>query len=210
MTPAVRRLLWWTAGFVGIAVLGAALFLRGSGSTARREPFPFEERIARASWRFLVPREVRSATNPVAETPEVMQEALEHWADHCAVCHANDGSGASLIGRRVFPPVPDMRQSRTQNLTDGELFYAIEQGIPWTAMPAWTNQTPEGEVESWKLVRLVRRLPALTPADLQVIESFTPRSPAEEQRDREIDDFLSGKDPGTPTPKPHQHGKGGK
>jgi hypothetical protein len=40
------------------------------------------------------------------------------------------------IGRRVYPPVPDMREAPTQGLTDGELFYAIEQGIPWTAMPA--------------------------------------------------------------------------
>lgn len=207
MQPGLRRLLWWTAGLLVAAALMAAVFVRGSGISARRDPFPLEERIARASWRFLVPGESRNATNPVAETPEAMRDALEHWADHCAICHANDGSGASTIGRRTFPPAPDMRQPRTQNLTDGELFYAIEQGIPWTAMPAWGDGTPEGQHESWKLVRLIRHLPVLTADELQIIDSFMPRSPAQEQRDREIDDFLSGKGP-PPSPNPHQHGKG--
>src|SRR5579864_5842354 len=39
----------------------------------------------------------------------------------------------------------DLRASRTQGFTDGELFYAIEPGIPWTGMPAWTSGTDEGE-----------------------------------------------------------------
>ena len=85
-----------------------------------------------------------------------------------------------------------MRAARTQRLTDGELFYAIEQGIPWTAMPGWSNGTREGEQDSWKLVRFIRHLPSLTPAELTGMEKFNPRSPAELKRDRDIDDFLRG------------------
>jgi hypothetical protein len=94
------------------------------------------------------------------------------------------------IGRNVFPPAPDMREKRTQALTDGELFYAIEHGIPFTAMPAWGTDTPEGELQSWALVRFIRHLPALTPEELKDMERFNPKSLMDIQRDQEIDDFL--------------------
>ena len=83
-----------------------------------------------------------------------------------------------MIGRRIFPPSPDMRAASTQSLTDGELFYAIEHGIPWTGMPAWETGTPEGEQDSWKLVRFIRHLPSLTPAELTQMEKLNPKSPA--------------------------------
>ena len=188
----MRRFFWVVVILLSLAVLAAFVFLRGAGISTAADPWPGEERVARAAWRFLVPREIREATNPAANSPEVLRRGLEHWADHCAVCHANDGSGAGTIGRRTYPRVPDMRRPRTQNLTDGELFYAIEQGIPWTAMPGWSTGTPDGARDSWELVRFIRHLPTLTPAELTEMEKFNPRSPLQQNRDREIDDFLRG------------------
>ena len=187
----MRRILIWC--IVVVVVVAIALtFVRGVGITARRSPLPVEARVARTFWRFLVPPTIRSATNPVPATAEVLRAAREHWADHCATCHANDGSGETTIGRRVYPPAPDMRGLRSQQLTEGELFYAIEQGIPWTAMPGWSNGTPEGERESWALVRFIRHLPALTPDEVKDMERFNPKSPADLQREHEIEDFLNG------------------
>ena len=149
----MRRRLVWIAG-LAIVVLVAAVSVRGSGISSRRNSFPGEERLARTAWRYLVPSDVRSAANPVPDTPETRQGGLEHFADHCAACHANNGSGETAIGRNVYPPVRDLRGPRSQDLTDGELFYAIEQGIPWTAMPAWGNGTPGGVRGSWELSAL--------------------------------------------------------
>jgi mono/diheme cytochrome c family protein len=188
----MRRLLVWSAAFVAVLLVVVFAFVRGMGITTKRDPPAVEEWVANAAWRFLIPRDVRDAANPVPNTPDVLQSGLEHFADHCAMCHANNGSGDTTIGRRIYPPAPDMRGPRTQNLTDGELFYAIEQGIPWTAMPGWGNGTPEGEQESWALVRFIRHLSALTPDELKRMEDLNPRSPAEEARDREIEEFLSG------------------
>jgi len=194
----MRRLILWSAGIVLVGVVVLVGLVRGSGISAKREPWPMEERVAKSAWRFLIPRDVRAAANPIPATPESLREGLEHFADHCAVCHGNDGSGDTMIGRRTFPPAPDMRTARTQNLTDGELFYAIEHGIPWTAMPAWATWTPEGEQESWKLVRFIRHLSALTPAELTDMEKLNPKSATEQARDREIEEFLKGS--GTPAP----------
>jgi len=188
----MRRRLWWLLLGLGVGSIALFAFVRGMGISATRQPFPGEERMAKATWRFLIPGDIRAATNPVANTAEVLKGGLEHFADHCAVCHANNGSGDTMIGRRIYPPSPDLRGPRTQGLTDGELFYAIENGIPWTAMPAWRNGTPQGVEASWELVRFIRHLPALTPEELSQMENFNPKSPADLERDRAIEEFLKG------------------
>jgi len=38
-----------------------------------------------------------------------------------------------------------MRKSATQNLSDGELFYIIENGIRLTGMPAWAGSDHDAE-----------------------------------------------------------------
>jgi hypothetical protein len=53
------------------------------------------------------------------------------------MCHANNGSGETEIGRNLYPKAPDMRQTKTQSLSDGELYYIIRNGVPMTGMPAW-------------------------------------------------------------------------
>ncbi len=201
----MRRLILWTSVLAGVGLLAVFVFVRGMGITARRDPPAIEKRVAKAAWRFLVPGEIRKATNRVPNSPEVLQDGLAHFADHCAICHANNGSGDTAIGRRIYPPAPDLREPASQGLSDGELFYAIEQGIPWTAMPGWSTGTPEGERESWELVRFIRHLPALTPAELEEMERLNPKSPAELKRDREIADFLRGSQSAEPPKGDHIH-----
>ena len=188
----MRRLVVWTAVIALVLVASLATMVGRGITAAGHRPLPFEERLARATWRFLVPREVRRTSNPVAATPDVLKDAQAHWADHCALCHDNDGSGDTPVGRRIYPRVPDLRSARMQALTDGELFYAIEHGIPWTAMPGWTTNTREGELQSWALVRFIRHLPSITPAELREMEGQNPRPPVNPQQEKEIDDFLKG------------------
>jgi mono/diheme cytochrome c family protein len=189
----MRRAFVWLLALVFVATVVAFAVVRGRGISAKRDPWPGEAKITRSIWRFMIPRDVREAANPVPNSPATITEGLRHFADHCASCHANDGSGDTPVGRRTFPPAPDMRTARTQELSDGELFYAIEQGIPWTAMPAWSNGTPDGERDSWTLVRFIRHLPKLTPAELAEMARYNPKSPAQSERDKDIDAFLKGK-----------------
>ena len=88
-----------------------------------------------------------------------------------------------------------MRLPRTQQLTDGELFYIIENGVRLTGMPGWSTGTPEGENASWQLVHFIRRLPSLTPEDLQDMERFNPQSREEFEEEQKIEEFLNGGDP---------------
>jgi hypothetical protein len=188
----MRRLVVWTVVIVLVVVTPVAMLI-GRGITAvGHHPWLFEESVARATWRFMVPAKIRRASNPIPATPVVLKEARAHWADHCALCHDNDGSGETPVGRRVYPQAPDLRSARMQALTDGELFYAIERGIPWTAMPGWTTNTPEGETQSWALVRFIRHLPSMTAAELREMEGLNPKPPVNPEQEKEIDDFLKG------------------
>jgi mono/diheme cytochrome c family protein len=172
--------------------LAYSVIRRGLGT--RAEPSRVEVWLAGTMRRLAMPAAARSRPNPVEATDTVLAEALENFADHCAACHANDGSGDTPMGRSFYPPAPDMRAGATQSLTDGELFAIIENGIRLTGMPAWGTGTTEGEAESWGLVHFIRRLPALTPEDIARMEALNPKSPRQLREDEEIRRFLAGED----------------
>jgi mono/diheme cytochrome c family protein len=145
--------------------------------------------------RLATPGAIRDQMNPVPVTAETLDEGLEHFADHCAVCHGNDGSGDTSIGRNLYPKAPDMRAAHTQALTDGELFSIIENGIRLTGMPAWGTGRPEGERVSWALVHFIRHLPAITSVEIARMEALNPKTPAEFCDEQAIRRFLAGEDP---------------
>jgi mono/diheme cytochrome c family protein len=186
-----RIIAWLT--FLFLLVVVAAMFaIRGSGFSARAEPSSIETRLALFMRGWLTPSTYKGLPNPVSDTTENFLAAREHFADHCATCHANDGSGNSAIGRNFYPKPPDMRLPRTQGLSDGELFYIIENGVMLTGMPGFGTGTPEGEKSSWQLVHFVRRLPSLTPEDLQEMQKLNPVSGVQLEEERKIKEFLEG------------------
>jgi mono/diheme cytochrome c family protein len=193
---------WWIVVVLALAALTAvpgAVLLRG-GISARPEPGAVEAAVARRLRSYLVPASAREARNPLPVSPRVLAEGREHFADHCASCHANDGSGDTSLGRNLHPRAPDMRGPLTQALTDGELFYIIENGVRLTGMPAWGGAgKPE---ESWKLVHFIRHLPVLTPEERAEMEQLNPRSAEEWREFQEEAEFLKGT--GRP-PAPRNH-----
>lgn len=188
------------AGVIVLVVVAAAALaaIRGIGVSARPQPSALETRAARFLRGWMTPSQFKGLPNPVALTPEALASAREHFADHCASCHANNGSGDTEMGRGLYPKAPDLRAPRTQGLSDGELFYFIENGIKLTGMPGWSTGTPEGETASWQLVHFIRHLPSMTADEEEEMKRFNPVSRAEIEEERAVDDFLSGGDPPPP------------
>jgi mono/diheme cytochrome c family protein len=174
------------------------------GFSAREQPSALENYLATSVRALAVPTRARNERNPFLPSPDVLAEARAHFADHCAICHANDGSGKTEIGQNLYPKAPDMRLPRTQKLTDGELYYTIHNGIRLTGMPAWGAD--EKDDDSWKLVLFIRHLPELTPREEREMESLNPKGPAENQEEQEEEQFLNG-EPGNPTPKQSKHSR---
>jgi mono/diheme cytochrome c family protein len=175
-----------------VAAVLAITYARQTGLSARAVPGPVERFAVGLVRPWAVPSEVRDRANPVPRTDDNVRKGLEHFADHCATCHANDGSGNTTIGKNLYPPAPDMRLAGTQDLTDGELFHIIEEGVRFTGMPAWSSGTPQGEELGWQLVHFIRRLPQLTRDEIEQMEGMNPRPPEQIRQEIEAERFLQG------------------
>ncbi len=174
---------------MGVAV-GA--YLVTAGVSARPRPGSLETSAARALRGVAIRMRTRGLTNPVPVSEETLAEGRAHFADHCASCHGNDGSGNTEMGRGLYPRAPDMRLPATQNLSDGEIFYIIENGVRLTGMPGWSTGTASGEESTWHLVHFIRHLPRLTADELERMEELNPRSPVEIREEIKEEEFLKG------------------
>src|SRR5262245_11186082 len=102
-SPVVRIVFVALAAAV-LAIGAAAVWLvNANGFSARTPPTSVERVVMRAIHRWSVPAAARNLENPVAFSPEVWADSRAHFADHCASCHANDGSGNTEMGRGLFP-----------------------------------------------------------------------------------------------------------
>src|SRR5262245_36633421 len=192
---AVLLVVFAIAGIVGL------FRVVSRGSSSKAQPGHVETVVARTVRHFAIPRSARELKNPVAKTPDVIAEGMAHFADHCATCHANDGSGDTEIGRGLYPKPPDMRLQETQSLSDGELFYIIENGVRFTGMPAWSTGNEESH-GTWHLVHFIRELPHLPAEQIEQMKKLNPRSPDEiqEEQEHEKSDHVD-----SDAAKPHQH-----
>jgi len=199
----IRTSVLFVLVLFGIGILTGA-YIVTTGVSARPQPSRLESITARTVRGIAIRTRVGSLTNPIPASDAVIKEGMEHFADHCAVCHGNDGSGNTEMGRGLYPRAPDMRLPATQNLSDGELFYIIENGVRLTGMPAWSTGTKEGETSSWHLVHFIRHLPKLSDEDTALMESLNPKSPEQVRQEIEAERFLQGGDP-TPPSTTHEH-----
>ena len=192
-----RRVIEIGVIVVVLAVVGGVgtfLYLLTTGLTAKPRPGAIETFVAQRLRNTVIGLRSRNLTNPIPRTAEAIAAGRDHFADHCASCHANDGSGETEMGRGLYPKAPDMRLPQTQDLSDGQLFYIIENGIRLTGMPAWGTGTKVSEDESWRLVHFIRHLPQITPDEIEGMKALNPRSPEEIRQELEAERFLQGDD----------------
>jgi mono/diheme cytochrome c family protein len=147
-----------------VAVIVYAAVARG-GLSADERPGAIERSIARRLVRLSIPPDAHDQANPYRSNANAWRESADHFDDQCATCHGADGRGHTEIGGYMYPPVPDLADPAVQQMSDGDLFYIIQNGVRWTGMPGWRKEhTPE---DTWKLVSFVRRVPSLTAEDLE-------------------------------------------
>jgi cytochrome c553 len=200
-----KRALLVVLAVVALLLAGVIAFtatLR-HGFSARDEPTHMEAMLARTVRHWAVPSDLRERKNPMPLTPQVLAEARAHFADHCAVCHGNDGKGTGGLGTSMYPKTPDMTLAATQQLSDGELFSIIENGVRLTGMPAFGNGTAASAAGSWALVHFIRHLPQLTPDEVAEMEKLNPKSPEEWQELQAETSFLQGGESSPPAAPQH-------
>ncbi len=157
----------------GLVAAMAASFLH-DGLSSRASPTVLEKAVARKARHLAIPSNARLTPNPVLASAEDLRDARLHFADHCAI----------------------LRLPETQNLSDGELFWIIENGVRFTGMPAFSEGGGHGGMQdSWTLVHFIRHLPHLTPAERIEMERYNPKGPEDRAEEERENDFLNGATP---------------
>jgi cytochrome c553 len=100
----MKKLTWFLLGaitlFASEVLAVSVVAARAHGWSAREEPTAIERWVARRVRDAAFSPTAMNQANPMPRTKEVLDDARAHWADHCASCHANDGSGDIALGKR--------------------------------------------------------------------------------------------------------------
>ncbi len=170
-----KQLIFFLLGVLALG-MGAMLYLRVQvlGFSAREKPPAIEVFLARRVRHLATPSKATSLRNPLSTAPDNIGAARDFFAVNCATCHDNNGDGKTIINSGLYPPAPDLRGRETQDLTDGELFYIIRNGIRFTGMPGWEGD----DDDTWRLVLFIRQLPEHNPKDIGLINDRNPTEPS--------------------------------
>lgn len=198
--------LWALAGALGLMGGGVALELMlENGFSARDEPTFVDTFVARWWRRLAVPEEERNARNPLPTTPEVLARGREHFAVECAACHGSDGRGATRLAEGLYPKPPDLTAAPTQALPDGEIFWVVQNGVRLSGMPAFGRDTQESDQLTWEIVRFIRELPRLSPADVAAVEALRSRGVRQVEEELAVRRFLGERSRTGPAPEDAHH-----
>ena len=155
---------------LAVTAAGYGLILVRRGFSALATPSAIEEFAATTARKMAVPSAYRQLRNPVMPSTESIRAGMEHFADHCATCHSNDGGGHTVYGKGLYPKPPDMRAAGTQNKSDGELYYTIANGVRLSGMPAFSEA--HSAPQAWRLVLFIRHFPQITPEELNEMKAL--------------------------------------
>ena len=73
----------------------------------------------------------------------------------CLYCHGSEGDGTGELGLQANPPARNFTCGETmKNISDGQMFWAIKNGIEGTAMPAYSDFA---DWQIWVLIHYVRQ-----------------------------------------------------
>ena len=97
-----------------------------------------------------------------APTPQDVEKGRELYQERCSLCHGADGKGHGPASRGMRPrPIALNDLEHMGRVSDAQLFWAIHQGSPGSAMPAWASTMADQDI--WNVVAFIRSLSV--PAD---------------------------------------------
>jgi mono/diheme cytochrome c family protein len=111
-----------------------------------------------------VEKHALAKTNPFGQDPAAARAGMLHYRENCILCHGARDVDTSEFAKGLSPGAPMLDMKDVQEMSDGQLFWVISNGIRSTGMPAFSPTHKEEEI--WKIVAFVRRLPKLTPEEI--------------------------------------------
>lgn len=93
---------------------------------------------------------------PIDLTQSFLYRGKERYEIYCTPCHGQTGAGDGIImeGGYGYVPAPSYHEQRIRDLSDGELYSAIYNGV--RTMPSYATQIPVED--RWAIVGYIRAL----------------------------------------------------
>jgi hypothetical protein len=93
-------------------------------------------------------------TMPVSLDRSFLHRGRERYEIFCTPCHGGTGGGEGIVIGRGYVPPPSFHDDRILEMTDGELYSAIYNGV--RTMPSYRHQIPVND--RWAIVAYIRAL----------------------------------------------------
>ncbi len=97
------------------------------------------------SWMTRVPEKARARQNPFDGNPSAQAAGAKLFAQNCASCHGDDGTGRNQH--------PSLRTERIRSATPGELEWLLTNGSMKNGMPSWSRLP---EQQRWQIVSFLK------------------------------------------------------
>ncbi len=85
---------------------------------------------------------------------------IEHYASTCLLCHGAPETPRRPWAESMLPQPPELWKEDAQHMSDGGIYYIVDNGIRMTGMPAFGPDHSDDEI--WNLVATVRQLETLS------------------------------------------------
>lgn len=106
--------------------------------------------VAQEDWE--APKEAKAKKNPVATDQVALAEGKKVYEKECLSCHGKKGKGDGPKAEELDKAVKDLGSPKTQNQTDGELFWKINEG----KKPMPSTKKILTETQRWQVVLYIR------------------------------------------------------
>ena len=167
-----RRVGHWVGPLLAAGVLAGvvALLVITSGIANLAASTPHPQGWA-ALLHYVFKRSVSHHADGIAvpadlDTVPRVQKGAVYFSRVCSSCHGAPGLGQNPIALSMRPR-PQYLQLVVRQYTAPELFYILQHGVKYSAMPSWPAQNREDEV--WSIVAFLRRLPTLGRAEYDTL-----------------------------------------
>ena len=147
-------------------------------SAARRSALaPFlpviEAAVARRVRHLSISADQRAKKSPLPATADNLHEGREHFADHCAMCHANSGRGDTAIGGDLSEPTGSGDSRHAVALRRGAVRDHRERH-PVHRHARLRRRRRRDDEQDQVLVQFIRHLPKITDKELAEMEKMNP------------------------------------
>jgi mono/diheme cytochrome c family protein len=159
-----RPLGSYLAGVIAglVVALGVGVVVVGPMLLTHRQDLPLERLYGRGAVSLVARLGAASVPAAPASNPRGVEAGRSAYTGSCSQCHGATGDGKGAFGQSSYPPATDLTSEDTQEKSDAELFWIVQNGLSFTGMPSFRGQYQDQDI--WNLVGYLRTLKGGQPA----------------------------------------------